>query len=86
VHRAQAESVRRCWRFGQKRKVTAHIITSTLEGAVVANIKRKEKEAQQMADQMVKFMAPISSAEITGLRQTKTHYTPKVAVEIPAWI
>lgn len=80
------QSVRRCWRFGQKEKVTAHIITSNLEGAVVANIKRKEKEATEMADQMVKFMAPISSSEIKGMRQTKTTYEPSVAVEIPEWI
>jgi SNF2 family DNA or RNA helicase len=39
------QSVRRCWRFGQKRTVHAHIITSELEGAVVANIKRKEADA-----------------------------------------
>lgn len=80
------QSLRRCWRFGQKHKVTANVITSNLEGAVVANIKRKEKEALEMAAQMVKFMAPISSAEIKGLQQTKTNYEPKEALKIPVWI
>jgi hypothetical protein len=39
------QAVRRCWRFGQTRPVDAHIITADTEGAVVANIKRKEAVA-----------------------------------------
>lgn len=80
------QAIRRCWRFGQKHKVTAHIITSNLEQAVVANIHRKEADAMRMASEMVKFMAPISSAEIKGMTQTKTHYEPTIDLKIPAWI
>lgn len=80
------QAVRRCWRFGQKNKVKAHIITSNLEGAVVKNIHRKEADAMRMASEMVKFMTPISSAEIKGMTQTKTTYEPSVEVKIPNWI
>lgn len=50
------QAVRRCWRFGQQRPVEAHVITSEAEGAVVANIERKEADAQRMALEMVKHM------------------------------
>jgi DNA modification methylase/superfamily II DNA or RNA helicase len=50
------QAVRRCWRFGQKSPVTAHVITSSIEGAVVENIRRKEKQSVEMFDALVKEM------------------------------
>ncbi len=50
------QAVRRCWRFGQTKPVTAHVITATTEGAVVTNIRRKEKQASEMFDEIVKHM------------------------------
>ena len=41
------QSTRRCWRFGQKHPVDVYIITSEKEGAVVKNIKRKEKDFEE---------------------------------------
>src|SRR3990167_450172 len=38
------QAVRRCWRFGQTKSVQVYLISSELEGAVVANIKRKEAD------------------------------------------
>jgi hypothetical protein len=46
------QATRRCWRFGQKRPVEAHIITSKAEGAVVRNIRRKDDAAKQMASEL----------------------------------
>lgn len=42
---AYYQAVRRCWRFGQKREVHVHIFASKAEGSIVANLKRKEREA-----------------------------------------
>lgn len=50
------QAIRRAWRFGQKSPVDCHIITASTEGAVVANIKRKEKQATEMFDEIVKHM------------------------------
>src|SRR5690606_26969592 len=47
------QTVRRCWRFGQKNPVHVHVVTSNLEGAVLANLKRKQADADEMAAQMV---------------------------------
>jgi len=39
------QSVRRCWRFGQKKPVDVVIVTSDAEISVVENVQRKEKQA-----------------------------------------
>ncbi|MBW3636336.1 MAG: helicase [Armatimonadetes bacterium] len=52
-YEAWYQAIRRCWRFGQKNEVQCHMFTSQAEGAVVANIKRKEADAEKMAAAMV---------------------------------
>jgi DNA modification methylase/superfamily II DNA or RNA helicase len=49
------QAVRRCWRFGQDRPVTAYVVTSDAEGAVVQNVKRKEREATATMAQIVEY-------------------------------
>jgi hypothetical protein len=51
------QAVRRCWRFGQTHPVTAHVITADIEGNVVSNIERKERQAARMFDAAVKHTA-----------------------------
>lgn len=68
------QAVRRCWRFGQKKIVNCHIIISKQEGAVLANIKRKEKDSERMAMEMVKNMSDITKKEIRGLTKTVSNY------------
>ena len=71
------QSVRRFWRFGQTKPVTAHFIASELEGAVVANLRRKEADAEHMAEQMVARMADLSAAELHGMSRSRADYSPK---------
>jgi hypothetical protein len=80
------QAVRRVWRFGQKRPVQCHVVTSELEGAVVSNIKRKEADATAMAREMVSNMAEISSADIRGTERTVSAYVPTVKMTIPGWL
>lgn len=47
------QAVRRCWRFGQTKPVDVWIITSKREGAVVENIKTKEKKFNEMLKGMI---------------------------------
>lgn len=46
------QAVRRCWRFGQTKPVDVHVVSSELEGVVVANIKRKGVAAEEMAAEL----------------------------------
>jgi DNA modification methylase len=68
------QAVRRCWRFGQKKAVQVYLISSELEGAVVANIKRKEADAAKMAEEMVNNMHELNEANLHGMEKTVTEY------------
>lgn len=50
------QAVRRCWRFGQDKPVDAHIVIASTEGAVRRNIERKEKQADEMMENIAKHM------------------------------
>jgi DNA modification methylase/superfamily II DNA or RNA helicase len=73
------QAVRRVWRFGQKRSVNCYIVTSDLEGAVVENINRKAKAADEMAAAMVEHMHVINEQNIR--RQTRTQEVYRVREE-----
>lgn len=70
------QAVRRCWRFGQKNEVDCYIVTADIEGAVVGNIQRKEKDAMRMAANMVKHMHVYNESDIkkTGRIMTENQY------------
>jgi superfamily II DNA or RNA helicase len=80
------QATRRFWRFGQKKEVYAHFIASELEGAVVANIKRKEAQAEKMAEKMVSHMADLSSKEIRGATRDTDQYAPQMEIQLPKFM
>jgi hypothetical protein len=80
------QAVRRCWRFGQTRPVTAYLIASEMEGAVVANLRAKEAKYEAMAEAMVEHMRDLSTAAIRGGRVSTSVYEPTQTMEVPAWL
>lgn len=80
------QAVRRFWRFGQTRPVNCHIISSEIEGATVANIRRKEADAERMAAAMVMHMADLSSAAVRGSIRDVPNYNPTQPVKLPAFL
>lgn len=56
----QYQAIRRCWRFGQTQPVECYQIVSENEGAVVANLQRKEAQAAEMMQELVANMAGLS--------------------------
>lgn len=80
------QAVRRCWRFGQKKPVHVHIITADTEGAVKENIERKQRQANEMAGEMVGFMRGITTAKIKGAVSNTEKYNPTMPIIVPAWV
>lgn len=80
------QSVRRCWRFGQKREVHVHIISADIEGGVLANIKHKEQINQQLKAEMIAVMREKTMAQLGKAKTEKTEYHNHQAMEIPAWL
>jgi hypothetical protein len=83
---AYYQAVRRCWRFGQKRDVHVHVFASEAEGAVVANLRRKERDAQAMAESLSAETHDAVMQAVTGtVRQTNV-YTAGASIHVPAWL
>lgn len=68
------QAVRRCWRFGQINPVHVHVIAASTEGNVLENLKRKEKEAEEMAEEMVANMLDMTRMNLKGSSRTESHY------------
>jgi len=60
------QAVRRCHRFGQKRRVVVHMFTAENEGQILANLKRKEIAHHEMSANMIEHMKDIMNKEIAG--------------------
>ena len=83
---AYYQAIRRCWRYGQKNPVTVHIVISENEGAVKANIERKQAENDAMKRELISFTRESLEADIrqTG-RITETYFATERMV-LPRWI
>lgn len=77
---------RRVWRFGQARDVHMYYIVSELEGAVVRNIERKQRQYETMVDGMLAHMRHINQAQVRGLVRDTTEYAPSLAMRLPEWV
>jgi hypothetical protein len=81
------QAIRRCWRFGQEMPVNVHVITASTEGAVVSNIKRKEREAEETYNNMIEHMKDLNAAALHGGQvRNKSEYRPQASLAIPEWL
>ncbi|HXU06434.1 MAG TPA: DNA methyltransferase [Polyangia bacterium] len=73
------QAVRRCWRFGQTRTVHCHIIVADTEGAVAANVKRKEQAAVAMSGGMIEHMRDEMESNLRGTERRTAPYETDMA-------
>jgi len=72
------QAIRRCWRFGQKRPVDVWFVAADIEGNVVANIERKDKQAKEMADRMIAETSVFVTDELKDGRNIQVEYKREV--------
>jgi hypothetical protein len=72
------QSVRRCWRFGQKRPVRLDVIATAGETRVLENMRNKGRKASEMFKRMIAEMNRSTKIE------RKNIYTKKQ--ELPKWL
>jgi hypothetical protein len=72
------QSVRRCWRFGQKRPVRLDVIATEGERGVIANMRRKEQQASVMFDALVR--------EMHNATTIKSAATDHSTITKPSWL
>jgi superfamily II DNA or RNA helicase len=77
------QTVRRCWRFGQRSPVDVHLIYDRAEGPVVQNVRRKEQDAEQMAEEMVAVMQEETQQQLQQVTRQTAPYVEDAIEEGP---
>lgn len=72
------QAIRRFYRFGQTKPVHVHLFLSDAEIPVLDNIKRKEKQHNEMSARMVEHMQEFMKKEIFGMMPEKSEYKREV--------
>lgn len=75
------QAVRRCWRYGQKREVSVHIIVTEGEDQIASVIGRKSDDHARMKRAMCEAMQ-----RATGRGSELKNYDPQHNGRLPAWI
>jgi len=73
------QAVRRSWRFGQDRMVKVYMVTADANKRIVENIKRKEKQARKMMDEIVERMMESGQALNERASRDGARYDREVA-------
>lgn len=80
------QSVRRCWRYGQSRPVHVHIVASSGESTVLANLRRKEVDFEAMLNAMTAEVRDLSRVAVRGSTREWSEYRPVIEMEVPEWL
>jgi hypothetical protein len=72
------QSVRRCWRYGQKREVRVDVITTEGERDVMRNMQKKSAAADEMFTKLVECMNEGAKLRINNRRDKRE--------EVPSWL
>ena len=54
-YEAYYQAIRRCYRFGQQRRVHVHVVVSDIEQQIALNVARKERASSEAADLLARF-------------------------------
>jgi superfamily II DNA or RNA helicase len=68
------QAIRRIYRFGQRFVCDVHLVSSESEGAVKANLERKQAQADDMSNSMVAHMRELTAKQIKGAIMEKSEY------------
>lgn len=80
-HEQFYQASRRCWRFGQKKNVECHIVTTEAEQTVIENMKRKEAQSMELFSGIVSGMKDFQTKDIFAYG-----YEASIKMEIPKWL
>lgn len=80
------QAIRRCYRFGQMRPVTAHIVLTELESVIAENVRAKERTAATTAAGLVAAIAAENRRELFAGTSKGDTFEPTRPVAVPDWL
>ena len=66
--------------------VDVHVILTEMEIEIWENLMRKQKQSDEMADQMVLHMSDAMKVNLGSAPRTQDTYNPQITMEVPSWI
>ena len=79
------QCIRRCWRYGQRNPVVAHIVLSDREQDIYANVLRKEQEASILAAELIGNVREFEREELAPAT-ARADYIATAAMVLPSWM
>lgn len=80
-YEAYYQAVRRSWRFGQKKPVTAHIVIAETETGIWRNVQRKSADHDRMKVAMARAMGEAGEGSIL-----RRKYTRSTKIQLPDFL
>lgn len=80
------QEIRRQWRFGQKSECDYNLHLTESEMPILINVKRKQREADEMSEKVVKYMKETMVKNIGGQVRERDFFEPKEKMILPKWI
>jgi hypothetical protein len=80
------QAIRRSYRFGQKKSVHVHTAISDAELGVLANLKRKQQESDEMNAAMVAAMGDITRCELQKMQVVDRSYNATRIMRMQPWL
>jgi hypothetical protein len=80
------QSIRRCYRYGQRHPVDVRIVVSEVEGEIANNVKAKEREAERTAREVIAVMREVQMEAVRGVSPSRYEHQAQVEMEVPLWL
>lgn len=80
------QATRRCWRYGQTRPVKSNVVLGANEQVIYDNVLRKQQEALEMTERLVKNVAEFEKEEIAVSAATSFVYKPEQSIVLPTFL
>lgn len=80
------QALRRCYRFGQTRRVVAHVVLSEIERTIFDTILLKERQAAELSGGLLAEVRDYERAELFAGTTSADTYEPREALALPAWM
>lgn len=80
------QAIRRCWRFGQTRPVTAHIVLSEPERPIYANVLDKERQARELTAGLIASATAATRRALFAGTSKGDDYEPSRPLTIPSFM
>jgi SNF2-related domain len=78
------QALRRFYRFGQRRLVTAHLVVAETESDILSVVARKQEEHQKMQAAMTAAMRRVGLLQVTSPKLLA--YDPRQPIIVPSWL